>query len=132
MPQGMLDRSIGSRARILKEPAMATASGRPLPQAGLTVGKRRILPMHADHNWQDLIWYEAPREDAAFPEVYVYTDRMSYLPGDQICIHATSTAPRWDLEIYREGAEPVRVHSVTDLTGVFAPTPKDAYRAGCN
>ena len=111
---------------------MASSSARTSPQADSNPGKRRILPMHPDHNWQDLIWYEAPREDPAFPEVYVYTDQMSYLPGEQICIHASSTASRWDLEIYRDGAQPLRVHGVTDLPGVFTPTPKEAYRVGCN
>jgi hypothetical protein len=45
---------------------------------------RRSIPMHADDHWMHVNWYEAPREDPAWPEVYTYTDAMSYVPGDEV------------------------------------------------
>jgi hypothetical protein len=93
-------------------------------------GPRRSAPMHADHHWTSLHWYEAPREDPAWPEIYAYTDRMSYAPGDTVRIHASGTAPRWRLQVYRDGLRPAPLHEV-ELPGAFVPMPKDAYKAGC-
>jgi hypothetical protein len=92
---------------------------------------RRPRPMHADDHWLHVYWYEAPREDPAWPEVYTYTDAMSYAPGDEVRFHSSTTAPSWSLEIYRDGWRPERVHAAADLPGRFTPAPKDAYKAGC-
>jgi hypothetical protein len=97
----------------------------------MNVGRRQIGPMHADQSWHELRWYEAPREDLAWPEVYTYTDAISYLPGAEVRFHASATAERWDLEIYRDGARPQVVYRASDLPGGFTPAPKDAYKAGC-
>ncbi len=92
---------------------------------------RRPRPMHGDDHWLHVHWYEAPHEDPAFPEVYTYTDAMSYAPGEEVQFHSSTTAPVWSLEIYRDGWRPEPVHTATDLAGAFSATPKDAYKAGC-
>lgn len=102
------------------------------PAERMNRGRRAIERMHADHNWQDLIWYEAPREDPDVPEVYVYTDRISYAPGEEVCFHASATAAHWHLEIYKDGHRMRLVHRTERLRGVFTETPKDAYKSGCN
>ncbi|MFK4621590.1 hypothetical protein ABIF50_004896 [Bradyrhizobium diazoefficiens] len=88
--------------------------------------------MHADEHWGSQPWYEAPREDPEVPEVYTYTDAMSYDPGGEVAFHSSATAKTWRLQVYRDGLEPEMVHEVDALDGVFAPTPPDAYRNGCN
>ncbi|MBN9550684.1 MAG: hypothetical protein J0H31_17890, partial [Alphaproteobacteria bacterium] len=84
-----------------------------------------------DEHWHSNPWYEAPRGDPALPEVYTYTDAMSYDPGDEVVFHSSTTAQHWTLEIYRDGYRPETIHKVEDIAGVFAPTPADAYSAGC-
>ncbi len=92
---------------------------------------RRSMPMHADDHWLHVHWYEAPREDPAWPEVYVYTEAMTYAPGDEVRLHVSCSASRWSVEIYRDGLHPVPVHRADDLPGGFVPAPKTAYRDGC-
>src|SRR5918997_404616 len=90
------------------------------PELGpLNVAPRRSHPMHADDHWASSHWYEAPREDPAFPEVYTYTDAMSYDPGDEVCFYSSSTARAWSLHVYRDGLHPETVHLAADLPGEF-------------
>ncbi|WP_137392169.1 N,N-dimethylformamidase beta subunit family domain-containing protein [Rhodoligotrophos defluvii] len=91
---------------------------------------RRIGPMHADESWLDRRWYEAPREDPAAPEVYTYTDAISYEAGDEVLFHSSTHAAEWSLEIIRDGLVPRSVHQAM-VPGRFTPMPRDAYRAGC-
>ena len=103
------------------------------PELGtMNVAPRKVRPMYADDHWNSQPWYEAPREDPDIPEVYTYTDAISYDPGDEVTFHSTSTARTWRMQIYRDGLHPETVHEVEAIDGVFAPTPKDAYRNGCN
>ncbi len=103
------------------------------PEMGsVNVAPRKTRPMHADEHWGSQPWYEAPRGDPAIPEVYTYTAAMSYDPGDEVVFHSTATAKAWRLQIYRDGLEPEMVHEVSGVDGVFAATPPDAYRDGCN
>jgi hypothetical protein len=88
--------------------------------------------MHADSGWPDKRWYDAPREDPAWPEVHVYTDAISYDPGDEVAFHASTHASTYTLEVVRDGLEPVRVFHRESVDGAFFPAPKDAYREGCN
>ena len=102
------------------------------PEFGrMNVRPRQSVPMHSDNNWHLAHWYEMPREDPATPEVYTYTDAMSYAPGSEVAFHTSATAARWTLQVYRDGQEPVLVHEARDLEGRFHAAPKQAYRTGC-
>ena len=85
---------------------------------------RRPVPMHADDHWLHATWYELPRGDPAFPEVYIYSNAMSYAPGEEIRFHVSCSAPTWSLQVYRDGAQPNLVHSADDLHAAFAPAPQ--------
>ena len=95
------------------------------------IGPQSIVAMHADDNWRNKIWYEAPREDPEWPEVHTYTDAISYDPGQKVTFHGSTTAQNWSLQIYRDGNKPALVHRADRLAGHFTAVPKDAYRAGC-
>ncbi|WP_378942306.1 N,N-dimethylformamidase beta subunit family domain-containing protein [Mesorhizobium sp. ANAO-SY3R2] len=102
------------------------------PELGpINIAPRQARAMHADDHWQSTPWYEAPREDLSVPEVYTYTDAMSYDPGDEVVFHSSTTAAGWSLEVYRDGLDPQTVHKAEKIEGVFTATPKDAYRNGC-
>jgi hypothetical protein len=92
---------------------------------------RRPHALHGDDHWLNVQWYEAPREDPAYPDVYTYTDAMSYAPGEEVRFHSSTTAVRWSLEIYRDGWRPEPVHRADDLEGRFTPMPQRAYKTGC-
>lgn len=76
--------------------------------------------------------YEAPREDPDFPEIYVYTDKMSYDAGEMIEFRGSTTAATWMMQIYRDGHQPEMVHESMSLPGSFTPMPTDAYMNGCD
>ena len=92
---------------------------------------RNVSVMHPDEAWHLSHWYERPREDPALPEVYVYTDAMSYAPGEEVRFHASCNGATWSLQVWRDGLRPQLVHEAADLPGAFHPTPARAYAEGC-
>jgi len=76
-------------------------------------------------------FYERPTDDPSVPEVWCYTDKISYAPGDTVAFHVSTTAETFDLEIIRDGSKPLSVHKVTRQTGTHYPTPNEAYATGC-
>jgi hypothetical protein len=76
-------------------------------------------------------FYEVPGSDPSELGAWVYTDQLSYAVGDTIRIHINTTAPTYDLVIYRDGANEVEVESWRDVSGHFHATPDDASVNGC-
>jgi len=93
---------------------------------------RKVRKLHADEHFLSDYRYEFPREDPAFPEVYVYTDELSYDPGDTVRFHGSTTADRWTLQVYRDGHRPEMLVEVHDLPGSFSKTSETAYMDGCD
>ena len=57
------------------------------PELGpLNIRPPKAWAMSADHHWQANPWYEAPHGDPSLPEVYTYTDAMSYDPETRTVI----------------------------------------------
>ncbi|WP_353987711.1 N,N-dimethylformamidase beta subunit family domain-containing protein [Ruicaihuangia caeni] len=65
------------------------------------------------------------------PEAWVYTPRYSYLPGETVDLHISTTASEFELEVIRDGAQPEVVHRAHGLSGMRQETPADAYAVGC-
>lgn len=107
------------------------SAGDPRSVRAFNVGPPSIGPMHADGGWQDRRWYDAPREDPAWPEVHTYTDAMSYDPGDTVVFYSSTHAQQWSLEVVLDGLNPETVFSQEAIPGQFHAAPKDAYKAGC-
>jgi hypothetical protein len=80
--------------------------------------------------WSPPDW-PATTADADDLEIWCYTDRFSYLPGEDVALHVHTTAERYSVHVVRDGAQPVTVQSWTGLQGSAHPTPADAYAAGC-
>ena len=68
------------------------------------------------------------------PRLYLeaYTDRSSYLPGEEVRIHVSTNASRYALELARLGATREVVWSKDDLPGAEYAVPDDASAQGCN
>lgn len=76
-------------------------------------------------------FYELPASDRSEPEVWCYTDELSYAPGDAVAFHVSTTASSYVIEISRDGAQPQHVYRSADLPGEWQPTPRDASVNGC-
>lgn len=75
-------------------------------------------------------YYETASDDPSRPQVWGYTDRLSYAPGETMRLHAMSTAREIGLTILRDGLAPVEMLRAT-IPGGFAPTPADCSFRGC-
>ena len=92
-------------------------------------GETAARPMGFDATL--LHFYESPSKDRARLEIYCYTDRFSYAPGETVRFHVSTTADRYALEVQRDAATPERMHRADALEGTLHETPTDASVAGC-
>jgi hypothetical protein len=76
-------------------------------------------------------FHELPLFDRSQLGAWCYTDRLSYAPGDTLNVHANTTGVRYDLSIYRDGAQTLEVYAKRDIPGAFHTTPKDCSVSGC-
>lgn len=95
----------------------------PFPDFGLSADERREAVF--DH------WYEWPGMDGTRGEIWCYTDRLSYRPGDTVTLFISSTAPRWRLEVVRDGAVETPMLSVTGEGARWQETPDQCSVTGC-
>ncbi len=83
------------------------------------------------HLWSAPGW-ESERPSGEGTELWCYTDRFSYLPGETVNVHVHTTAPTYAFEVIRDGARPVTVLRKSDIPGQPYETPEDCYARGCN
>ncbi len=112
--------------------------------AGMTVGAvspakadmfkeeaSRYIPPGQWWHHLELEWWEFPSDDPETIEVWGYTDKLSYKPGDEVSFHVTTGAPTFDIKVYRDGGKFEEVHFASGVAGRRSPTPADAYTVGC-
>ncbi len=75
-------------------------------------------------------YYEAASPDPARAQVWGYTDKLSYAPGEVLRLHAMSNAAEIAVTIRRDGLAPQDVQHLT-IRGGFADTPADCSITGC-
>ena len=76
-------------------------------------------------------FYERPSANPEEPEVWCYTDRLTYAPGETVAFHLSSSTPRFDLEIERDGWRSERVFAREGLSAGWQETPTDCSVVGC-
>lgn len=76
-------------------------------------------------------YYIGPARDPSVLEIWGYTPRMSYAPGDEVVLHVSTTAARWSYEVGRDGLRYERLLKVDDLPGQHHETPANCSVAGC-
>jgi hypothetical protein len=95
----------------------------PYPDFGLSPEERRIAVRgHA---------YEYPGMDGEKGEIWCYTDRLAYAPGDTVRMFVSATVSAYSLEIGRDGAEYVVVLRQDGLASRWQDTPDQCSVAGC-
>ncbi|MEL7011921.1 MAG: N,N-dimethylformamidase beta subunit family domain-containing protein [Pseudomonadota bacterium] len=76
-------------------------------------------------------YYIGPSRDDTVLEIWGYTPRMSYAPGDRVALHVSTTASEWDLEIGRDGRIYQALVTERGLLGHHRSTPMDCSVNGC-
>lgn len=94
----------------------------PYPDFGLTPEERRAAVL--GH------YYERPGMDRG-PEIWAYSDRLSYLAGETVTLFVSATAPAFDLELVRDGAERRPLLERRGLAARWQETPDQCSVEGC-
>jgi len=89
------------------------------------------LPLFHDHDLVHTNWYEFPSDEPTEPEVWCYTDRMSYRPGEALRFHVLAWPGKFHLDVVRDEPEPVLVHRARNLSGTWQSTPVRCSIEGC-
>jgi hypothetical protein len=74
---------------------------------------------------------EIPSGDAGVDELWLYSDKFSYQPGEDLILYIHSTHPEVSLTIEREGGEIQQVYQQSAVKGGIQSTPENAYAVGC-
>ncbi|RFB86057.1 hypothetical protein B5K11_28970, partial [Rhizobium leguminosarum bv. trifolii] len=93
------------------------------PDFGLTPEERRFA--QREH------FYEWPGMDGPRGEIWCYTDRFSYRPGDRVLVQVSSTAPCFAVEIERDGASATKVFEQSGISARWQETPDQCSVEGC-
>jgi hypothetical protein len=75
--------------------------------------------------------YEHPGMDGAQGELWCYTDALAYPPGAPVRLQVSSTAPRYELSILRDGASAAPVLTRTVAGARWQDTPDQCSVSGC-
>ena len=93
------------------------------PDFGLTPEQRREAVL--GH------YYEYPGMDGGRGEIWCYTDAYAYQPGATVRLQVSSTAPRFAIEIVRDGADESPVFKREGLDAAWQDTPDQSSVVGC-
>jgi hypothetical protein len=93
------------------------------PDFGLTPEQRRFAIRGN--------YYENPGMDGERGEIWCYTDRFSYAPGETVSLHVSSAAPDFGMEVTRDGGVEMLVLSRRNLPARWQDTPDQCSVEGC-
>ncbi|MER8792380.1 hypothetical protein NKH71_31945 [Mesorhizobium sp. M0983] len=91
-----------------------------------------FVPRRQGFNGVKTLYYETVFQDPAHLEVFTYTDRMSYRPGDVVRFHTSTTAERFDINIVRDGVRPQTIAHLENIGGESAGLRDRFYERGCD
>ncbi len=90
-----------------------------------------FIPRRQGFDVTSTLFFEEQGADPSYPEIFIYTDKLSYAAGDTVHIHASGTTGAFSLEIFVTGTSPKLVERLTDITVENVRSPEDFYAAGC-
>jgi len=73
---------------------------------------------------------EFPQNNPDIPEIWIYSDKMSYNQGEEVVFFVHTNAKKYNLKIEREGGVTETVHEKFDLKGISQETPENAFIVG--
>lgn len=77
-------------------------------------------------------YYQCASNDPEVPQLWAYTDSLSYSPCASINLHINTNALEFDVLIYRDGAKRKVVYQRKGVKGKFFSTAKDCSATGCD
>ena len=77
-------------------------------------------------------YFIGPARDAGVLEIWGYTERFTYAPGERVGLRVSTTAAHWDLEVGHDGAEYRPLLRETGLPGTHQATQADCSVRGCD
>ncbi len=93
------------------------------PDFGLTPEQRRqAVRTH---------YYERPGMDGERGEIWCYSDRFSYRPGETVALHVSSTASSFGIAIVRDGGTETKVFDKAGIASRWQDTPDQCSVEGC-
>ncbi|MER8368984.1 N,N-dimethylformamidase beta subunit family domain-containing protein [Mesorhizobium sp. M0306] len=93
------------------------------PDFGLTPEQRRQAVR--SHYWE---W---PGMDGGRGEIWCYSDRFSYRPGDMMALHVSSTAASFGIAIIRDGGAEATMFEEAGIAARWQDTPDQCSVEGC-
>ena len=81
--------------------------------------------------WLERISADGPSADPEALEIWGYTDRPSYAPGETVDLRVSTTATTWGFEVWRDGHSFEKVHQEGGLAGARYPIGDDVVAMGC-
>ncbi|TIO91805.1 MAG: hypothetical protein E5X90_26485, partial [Mesorhizobium sp.] len=69
--------------------------------------------------------------DGSSGEIWCYSDRFSYRPGETVTIFVSSTAPQFRIVIVRDGGDETKVFDGSGLSARWQETPEQCSVDGC-
>jgi len=76
-------------------------------------------------------FYERASDDPGEAQLWAYTDRWSYRPGEDLHLHVSTSLRNYRVEIWRDGAVRQSMAGFGPLAGALHPTPEDCSVRGC-
>ncbi|MAM75734.1 N,N-dimethylformamidase beta subunit family domain-containing protein [uncultured Tistrella sp.] len=107
-----------------------TATGSGSARGDRPGGDLRAQPFSGPRNGARELWAERPEPDGP-AAAWCYSDRRSYLPGETVRLHMSSTRKAVRLRILREGAIPQPAAEIGPLDTRFHAVPERAWETGC-
>ncbi len=96
------------------------------PEPSITPRTRARARHILDH------YYIGPARTDSVLEIWGYTPRMTYSPGEIVELHVSTTSAEWELEVGRDGLAYEPLLHATKLPGEHHPTPWDCSVNGCS
>lgn len=90
-----------------------------------------FIPRRQGFDVTSTLFFEQQSADPAYPEIFIYTDKLSYAAGDTVQIHASGTTRNFSLDIFEAGATPRLVAQLSDVKVENVRAPEDFYATGC-
>jgi hypothetical protein len=77
-------------------------------------------------------YYETQTDDRQEPQIWAYTGRHSYGPGEVLELHVSTTCLSYRVTVRRDGTGDEIVWQSDEMTGAFHPAPADCSVVGCD
>lgn len=77
-------------------------------------------------------FYDGASDEPNEIQIWAYSDRLSYQPGQRLELDVNTTAQTYSIEIFRDAAVIEKRYTESGLPGTYHATPQDCSTNGCD